>query len=283
MSVYIESFPPKEYLRRYLKVAPLALAIFRSIEATHISSVSMKRPVLDLGCGFGEFAGVFFNRQVEMGLDVSWRELLAANKSKRYKNLTCVDARHMEFKDNTFATVLSVSVLEHIPKADEVVREVFRVLKPGGQFVLTANSSAIDKYLYWPAVLKRIGLASLGAAYTRKYHRIFRHTTLWTKDRWIHTLRESGFIVTTAREIISPEATAFFDLMLITSWPSQIIKMITGKRWAWRPTWFREWLIRQYGWFVQTDSKEGSNIFIVAKKPEASIKKKHKYNIHKYA
>lgn len=265
---FIDHLAPKEYLRRYLKIAPLAHAVFRSIEARHISTIPMKRPILDLGCGFGEFAGVFFDRQVEAGLDISWKELLTANKSKRYKNLTCVDARSMPFKKNSFATILSVSVLEHMKKIDEVVSEVYRVLRPNGQFVFTVNSSEIHKYLYWPNVLHRYGLHKLANLYIRHYHGIFHHVTLLNMKQWKNILRRAGFKVITAREIISPQATAFFDIMLITSWPSQIIKIITGKRWVWRPLWFRDWLIRHFGWLVEADSPIGSNVFIVARKPK---------------
>jgi len=267
MATYINRLPPQEFLRRYLKVAPVALAVFRSIEAKYISSTSMKRPILDLGCGFGEFAGVFFDRQVETGLDISWKELVTASKSKRYKNLTCVDARNMPYANNSFATVLSVSVFEHITKVDEVVKEVFRVLKPKGQLILTINSSKISSMLFWPKVFRSIGLHSLAEFYTKSFHRVFRHVTLRDKKQWEKILVGSGFKIITSREIISPRATEFFDYMLITSWPSQIFKIVRGKRWAWRPEWFREWLVRRFSPIVQSDETEGSNLFIVAYKP----------------
>lgn len=264
MSHYVNRLTPSEYLRRYLAVAPLALALFRSIEAKYISTISMRRPILDLGCGFGEFAGVFFDSQVEAGLDISWKEIIEAKKSNRYKNLTCVDAIKMPYPDKSFATVVSISVLEHITNTIGVVKEVFRILKPNGQFILTVNSSKIDSLLFWPKVFRYVGLDYFADVYIRLYHNIFRHKTLLNKTQWEKILIGSGFTISSSSEIISPQATRFFDIMLATSWPSQILKIITGRRYAWRPRWFREWLIRKFTWLVALETRGGSNIFIVA-------------------
>ena len=54
----------KNYLRGYLRVSPAALAVWRAIEAKHLATVELPRPLLDLGCGFGEFTGVFFDEPV---------------------------------------------------------------------------------------------------------------------------------------------------------------------------------------------------------------------------
>lgn len=265
---HIEKLEPSEYLRRYLEVAPLALAVFRAIEAKNISSVPMEKPILDVGCGFGEFAGVFFDSKVEMGLDISWKELISAKKANRYKNLTWADARELPFKKNYFNTVLSVSVLEHISGIEEVVKEVYRVLKPGGKFVITVNTDRVNEMLFWPKVLSKYHLPQWGSRYRAFYHRLFKHESLWNKKRWQKLLESNGFKVKIIREIISPEATKVFDLYILTAWPSQLIKLIFGKRWAWRPNWFREWLVRKYGWLVEQDEKKGSNLFIVAVKPK---------------
>ncbi|MBN1263800.1 MAG: class I SAM-dependent methyltransferase [Candidatus Pacebacteria bacterium] len=263
MAKYLTKLKPEEFLRRYLKVAPLALAVFRSIEAKNIAEVSMGRPILDLGCGFGEFAGVFFQKKVEMGLDISWEELISAQKKNLYEKLTWADAGDLPFKDNHFETVLSVSVLEHITNVRPVLKEVFRVLKPGGKFVLTVNGAKINRLLFWPEWLQKRGLSFLAAKYIACYHQIFKHQTLWSKKKWEGALQKAGFKIDQSREIISPAATRIFDFFLITAWPSQVIKLLTGYRWAWRPKWFREWLVKKYAWVVKRKEKEGSNLFIV--------------------
>lgn len=268
----MEKLTPKEYMRRYLKVAPLALAVFRAIEAKNVASEPLEKPILDVGCGFGEFAGVFFKSKVEMGLDISWKELVSAKKTNKYKKLVWVDAKELPFGDNYFRTVLSVSVLEHIKDVEDVVSEIYRVLAPGGKLIFTVNSEKIDRMLYWPKRLKSWGFPKLAKKYMRKYHQVFKHETLWSDKKWRNILQKAGFKVKTVREIISPEATSAFDFYLLTAWPSQIAKILFGKRWAFRPGWFREWLVRRYAWLVEQEETEGSNLFVVAVKPGKKIK-----------
>jgi ubiquinone/menaquinone biosynthesis C-methylase UbiE len=51
----------------------------------------------------------------------------------------CVDATKMTYTDNMFDRIVSISVIEHVSNNDdsEVMREMWRVLKPGGLLILT--------------------------------------------------------------------------------------------------------------------------------------------------
>src|SRR4029079_6763292 len=49
----------------------------------------------------------------------------------------CMDARHLEMADQTFDFVLGIEVIHHIPDKAACLHEIARVLKPGGQLVLT--------------------------------------------------------------------------------------------------------------------------------------------------
>lgn len=269
MGNYFTNLEPKEYFKRYLQIAPLALAIFRAIEAKNIAGEEMNGPLLDIGCGFGEFAGAFFESSVEMGVDISWKDITGARKVDRYKKLTCADACSLPFSNNYFNTVLSVSVLEHIEGADEVVKEAYRVLKPGGKFIFTANTEKISEMLYWPKIFHKIKSGNFEKQYILFYNRLFKHRTLWSVEKWQHLLAAEGFEIKVFREIICRESTELFDLFLITAWPPQLIKLLIGRRWTWRPKWFREWLVRKYLCFVEEDPKDGgSNLYVVAVKPE---------------
>lgn len=64
-----------------------------------------------------------------------------ANKldfSGSYTSL-CADARTLDYADNTFDVVLSISVIEHVNSGDDsnVMKELWRVLKPEGLLILT--------------------------------------------------------------------------------------------------------------------------------------------------
>jgi len=100
------------YFEKYLDIAPFSLALWRAVEAKELKLVKeltkYQRPILDIGCGFGEFSGVFFTSTIEVGIDISPNDLLKAAQGKTYKNLYVEDARKLSFSNKTFYTVISI-------------------------------------------------------------------------------------------------------------------------------------------------------------------------------
>jgi SAM-dependent methyltransferase len=59
-------------------------------------------------------------------------------KQKHGKGLYVVaDAMHLPFRPETFSCAVSSEVLEHLPDDQKALREIARVLKPSGSFVVT--------------------------------------------------------------------------------------------------------------------------------------------------
>jgi len=75
---------------------------------------SLKGTLLDLGCGRGEFLEGF----KKCGLE-AWGLNFEGEIKLCYSN-------------NTFDTVFSKSVLEHLYYPEKIVKEIYRILKPGG-------------------------------------------------------------------------------------------------------------------------------------------------------
>lgn len=86
--------------------------------------------VLDLGCGVGHSFHLLAPRET-VGVDVD-RAALAGQD----RETVVADMRAVPFVDGSFASVLSVQSLEHVPDPDRVLGEVARVLEPGGVAVL---------------------------------------------------------------------------------------------------------------------------------------------------
>ena len=52
------------------------------------------------------------------------------------------DGGALPFRDQSFDTLLSLEVLEHVPEPDKLVREFVRVLRPGGKLLVTVPFAA---------------------------------------------------------------------------------------------------------------------------------------------
>jgi SAM-dependent methyltransferase len=100
---------------------------------------------LDVGCGDGRTAGPWLVRtgRQYVGVDVSRPAVDAAVAG----GLTAVHVDGTDclpFPDDHFDHVLCIEVLEHLFAPQETVKEIHRVLKPGGTFVVTVPNVA-----YW--------------------------------------------------------------------------------------------------------------------------------------
>lgn len=95
--------------------------------------------VLDCGCGMGVYMMMMNRlRDVEMyGVDGDVGRLEWAEREGVEARLSQVDIHQLPFADHVFDKVLMSEVLEHIADDRQAMREVFRVLKPGGILALS--------------------------------------------------------------------------------------------------------------------------------------------------
>lgn len=91
--------------------------------------------VLDLGTGVGAMAGQleqWFPGVEVVGIDLSNAQLRAARENHPGVPVARGDAAQLPFPEDCFDAVHASWLLEHIPGPVRVLREVRRVLKPGG-------------------------------------------------------------------------------------------------------------------------------------------------------
>ena len=101
--------------------------------------------VLEVGCGYGWISEALWNSaNIEWtGVDLSVemvRHLCAAHPARGVRTLL-VDARKLPFRDGEFDKVLCTGVLMHITENELAVRELLRVLRPGGRLVCSINNA----------------------------------------------------------------------------------------------------------------------------------------------
>lgn len=257
----------EKYFRKYLQIAPLGLALWRSVEARHLASIKLKRPILDVGCGWGEFAEAF-GKKIDMGIDIAARDLYVAAKGGMYKNLTYADARNLPFTDNSYESVISISTFEHIPNAKKLLKEMHRVIKPNGILAITMETVSVDKNTFYRPLLKKIGLSTLSNWLTNAYNTKFHRHNLPSREKWIKDIEQAGFEIILVKDIISPKITKLYDFFILTSWPAQIFRPLTGRRKVFRPKIVTDLLTKIFLRYVDEDEKIGTNLFVVAKKTE---------------
>lgn len=110
-----------------------------------------KGRLLDLGAGTGTANEVFGDRWV-VALDPS-REMLSSNGATR--RLVGVGER-LPFDDNVFDAVFSAYVFRNLDSVDETLREVARILRPGGRLGVVGLGRPRNDFL---ATIHRAGSA----------------------------------------------------------------------------------------------------------------------------
>lgn len=92
--------------------------------------------VLEAGMGLGTYASQIRRRyaaQVE-GFDIELARTIEARQEVPHALVAA--AEFLPYQSNTFDTILSNEVIEHVADDREAAREMVRVLKPGGRVVI---------------------------------------------------------------------------------------------------------------------------------------------------
>ena len=224
-----------DLLWRHLRDLPAFRALLRAVEARFYADLSLERPVLDLGCGDGHFASIAFDEPLEAGFDPWWGPLVEARERGAYRLLSQAEGARMPYPDDHFATIVSNSVLEHIPRLQPVLAEAARVLRPGGWFYFCVPGPNFLPFLSIGRALDRVGLRSLGEAYRRLFDRISRHHHCDGADVWERRLEVAGLRLVNWWPYFTRRALVALEWGHYMGFPSLVCKKLTG-RWVLSPS-----------------------------------------------
>lgn len=159
---------------------------------------SQRLSVLEIGGGIGEFS----RRMKAKGIKVTFVDVNDHNVWKA-KSLG-IEAHQLDvnfglypFRNEQFDGVIMLDVIEHIVKAEFLLEETSRVMKPGGFFILSTPNFAFFN--------NRLRILFGKLSYDEGYHyRFFTVKTL------IQRLRNAGFIVEKTAHTMPAMAVNFF-------------------------------------------------------------------------
>lgn len=150
---------------------------------------------LDVGCGQGYFLQVVmdYSKDIEsiVGVDIIHNYLKAAAEkfTDRRVSFSTQKAESLAFRDNTFDTVSVCVSLHHMSDAGKALKEMKRVLKPGGLMIIaemhqTDQNEAQMTQILWHhlgAQMDRL----LGVCHNETFHR----------DELLALVKETGLTV----------------------------------------------------------------------------------------
>jgi len=139
----------KFYLRLFLDLQ--VLTVYLGLK----KFIKNKRgKMLDIGCGESPYKHLLANFEY-IGIDYAEADLFGYNN----KEITKFDGINIPFLDNSIDNIICTEVLEHTQHPQELIHEMHRVLKTGGECYITIPWSAryhyipYDYYRYTPSML----------------------------------------------------------------------------------------------------------------------------------
>ena len=101
--------------------------------------ISPYAKILDLGCGPGTYSRIWSERGYRtVGIDYAWTVVKEAlrRKGDEGADFACGSIYSLPFRGETFAHVLCIGVFQTINEHRSAIKEIHRVLSPGGVVIL---------------------------------------------------------------------------------------------------------------------------------------------------
>lgn len=123
--------------------------------------------ILEVGVGTGKNFAFYPDHARMTAIDFSPRMLAQAKRKRERKqldvHLDLMDVERLYFADNSFDTVVASFVFCSVPQPRKGLKELYRVLKPGGQLLLLEHVLSSNKLiaklmnLFNPLVVRLVG------------------------------------------------------------------------------------------------------------------------------
>jgi len=141
------------FIEYWLMNNPVRGLVQEKYEMKNLKSFSKLKPnkkILEVGCGQGIGEKIItknFHPSEYYGIDLDEKMIKRAQKRKSSKRFfQTADVTNLPFDDASFDAVFDFGIIHHVPNWKDSLKEIKRVLKPGGEFLFEELSSDTWEY-----------------------------------------------------------------------------------------------------------------------------------------
>ncbi len=127
MHAYLWEHLAKKFLSPFISYFPPASSILEIGTGQGLGAIFLARKLND-----SRFVAIDYERDM---VEAAAQKVRKSGLQDRIR-VEWGDAESLDFKDNSFDAVVSITVLHHVPGYEKAIAEAARVMKPGGIFMI---------------------------------------------------------------------------------------------------------------------------------------------------
>lgn len=175
----ITNYIPFNYIAKRLIDIPILL---------HWSQIPKKASILEVGCGTGKLSR-FLSKKINCknytAIDIDPKMITKAESeahSEKEAIFQVADVLNLPFDNESFDVVLSMDLLHHLPQWQKAIKEIYRVLKNKGQFLMRDYS------------IETFTLPGIGMVFQEIVDHPYEE--MYDQTEFLTFLKKQGFIIT---------------------------------------------------------------------------------------
>jgi MPBQ/MSBQ methyltransferase len=208
-------------------------ALMRRLETPQPGTGFERVQMLDVGCGIGGSVRHVAKRWPQTayvsGITISKAQVARAEVLTRAQGVEnavvmACDALSMSYADNSFDVVWSVEAEMHMPDKDKFVREMTRVLKPGGMLVIACWNVRDTR---------NAPLSKDEAAHIRLLVDEWYHAEFTSIHDYLEIFKKNGLTSIGAEDWAVPTQPSWWDAVMVSARnPSGMMNITMKQRWS---------------------------------------------------
>lgn len=188
------------------------LALYRALEGRSLSGTVLDAPCGEVAVGKGVVSRLYFGGRVDVAVEFLAEDAAEGARARAARLVAVGSVYHLPWRDGGLATVLCVQSVGSFRNLHGALREMSRVVRPGGHLHVTwmaeSNARNTPKGLF----LLLFSRARF-PAFERRYRHRFETYHFLTRDEWNRALREAGLTMEAWRPFLSRRIGLAWGLM----------------------------------------------------------------------